>query len=78
MIRVINAFYSHARDIGRPVHVDMMATDQQIGYQIPAHPLSFDPEVFSNKVFQVILLNSTDNTDYHGQHDSLIQLFTFY
>ena len=46
-------FRQHARDTGRPVHVDTMARDVRFNSQIPAHPLSFDPKLYSPKVFQV-------------------------
>lgn len=52
MIRVINMFRQHARDTGRPVHVDTLSRDKRFNSSIPAHPLSFDPKLYSPKEFQ--------------------------
>ncbi|XP_063687410.1 uncharacterized protein LOC134820752 [Bolinopsis microptera] len=52
MIRAINVFRQHARDTGRPVHVERLAHDGGFSSQIPLHPLSFDPKLYSPKEFQ--------------------------
>ena len=46
-------FRQHARDTGRPVHVDTLSSDKRFNSSIPAHPLSFDPKLYSPKEFQV-------------------------
>ena len=55
MIRAINVFRQHARDTGRPVHVDRLARDARFSSQVPLHPLSFDPKLYSPKEFQVFV-----------------------